>query len=112
MVHYSYGEALFVAGQADRAAKEFIAVTEQAGAEASLSTRARLRAAQALDLTGKRDAALVQYKQVLTRPNVYDSHEEARRGLKEPYKLPRKAAEAGGETDETGANDAAERRAN
>jgi hypothetical protein len=110
LVHYSYGEALFVAGQPDRAAKEFIAVTEQAGAEASLSTRARLRAAQALDLAGKREAALAQYKQVLTRPNVYDSHEDARRGLKEPYKMSRKAAETGGDAED--ANGAAERRAN
>jgi hypothetical protein len=110
LVHYSYGEALFVAGQPERAVREFLAVTEQAGAEASLSTRARLRAAQALDLAGKREAALDEYRKVLTRPNVYDSHEEARRGLKEPYKLPRKSAETGGDAEEP--NDAAERRSN
>jgi 23S rRNA A1618 N6-methylase RlmF len=46
----------------------------------------RLRAAQALDLAGKRDEALEQYKAVLARPNIYDSHEEAKRGLREPFK--------------------------
>ena len=56
-------------------------------------TRARLRAAQALDVAGKRDDALAQYKTVLALPNVFDSHEDAKRGLKEPYKLTRKSAE-------------------
>jgi len=110
LVHFSYGEALFVAGHHERAFKEYMSAAGQPGAEASLSTRAQLRAAQALDLAGKREAALAQYKQVLTRPNVYDSHEEARRGLKEPYKLPRKASEAGGEEGE--AEGGADRKAN
>ncbi|HZI19870.1 MAG TPA: hypothetical protein VEY09_14895 [Pyrinomonadaceae bacterium] len=112
LVHYSYGEALLVAGQAERSAREFIAVTEQAGAEASLSTRARLRAAQALDVAGKREAALAQYKQVLTRPNVYDSHEDARRGLKEPFKLPKSAGAAAGDGDDDADNNAPGGRAN
>ena len=40
-------------------------------------------------MAGRREEALAQYKAVLARPNVYDSHEDARRGLKEPYKLAR-----------------------
>ena len=63
------------------------------GAEASIVTRARLRGAQALDLAGRRDEALTQYKAVLARPNVYDSHEDARRGLKEPFRLTRKVSD-------------------
>ena len=94
LVHYSYGEALFVAGEAERAAKEFLAGAALPNAEPTMVTRSRLRAAQALDLAGKREEALAHYKAVLARPNVYDSHEEARRGLKEPYKLTRKLAEA------------------
>lgn len=98
-VHYSYGDALFVAGQTERAAREFLAAAAAAGAEPTLVTRARLRAAQSLDLAGKRDEALAQYKAVLTRPNVFDSHEEARRGLKEPFKAPRKVSDLSGEPE-------------
>ncbi len=93
LVRFSYGEALLVAGHPERAAKEYLAAATQAGAEATTATRARLRAAQALDLAGRRDEAVAHYKAVLARPNVYDSHEEAKRGLKGPYKLTRKAGE-------------------
>jgi tetratricopeptide (TPR) repeat protein len=89
LVHYNYGDALLVAGQAERAAKELAAAAAVPGAEASMVTRARLRHAQALDLAGRREEAVKQYEAVLARPNVYDSHEDAKRGLKEPYKLTR-----------------------
>ncbi|HVF57822.1 MAG TPA: hypothetical protein VM934_16850 [Pyrinomonadaceae bacterium] len=105
-VHYSYGEALLVAGQPERAAKEFLAGAALPNVEAALATRSRLRAAQALDVAGKRDDALAQYKSVLARPNVFDSHEEAKRGLKEPYKLERKVSDAsagGGRAEEDSA---------
>ena len=100
LVHFSYGDALLVAGQAERAAKELLATATMQGAESSMATRARLRAAQALDVAGKRDDAVTQYKAVLARPNVFDSHEDAKRGLKEPYKLERKSAENAGGDDE------------
>jgi tetratricopeptide (TPR) repeat protein len=101
LVHLSYGEALFVAGLHERAYKEFDAAARMTGAEASVVTRAQLRSAQVLDLAGRREEAVVQYKAVLARPNVYDSHEEARRGLKEPYRVSGKVAEAAGGEDET-----------
>lgn len=93
LVHYNYGDALLVAGHAERAAKELSAAAAVPGAEASMVTRARLRGAQALDLAGRRDEAVAQYKAVLTLPNVYDSHEDAKRGLKEPYRLTRKVSD-------------------
>jgi hypothetical protein len=37
-------------------------------------------------MAGKRDEAVAQYKEVLARPNVYDAHEEANRGMREAYK--------------------------
>ena len=62
-------------------------------------TRARLRAAQAFDTAGQRDEALAQYKLVLARPDIYNAHEEARRGLKEPYRISdQKSAGATSET--------------
>ncbi|MBA3242275.1 MAG: hypothetical protein H0T60_13685 [Acidobacteria bacterium] len=95
LVHYSYGDALFVAGHAERAAKEFLAAAALQNAEPGLATRARLRAAQALDVAGKREDAVAQYKAVLARANVFDSHEEAKRGLKEPFKMANSRAAEG-----------------
>jgi hypothetical protein len=93
LVHYNYGEALLVAGQPERAAKEMLAAATLPNAESSMVTRARLRAAQALDVAGKREEALTQYKAVLALPDVFDSHEDAKRGIKEPYKLTHKVGE-------------------
>ena len=110
LVQYNYGDALLVAGQAERAAKVLAAAAAVPGAEASTVTRARLRAAQALDVAGRREEAVAQYKAVLARPNVYDSHEDARRGLKEPYRLTGKVGENAPGADET--SDAEAQRAN
>jgi hypothetical protein len=84
LIHFRYGEALLLLGQPDRAAEEFLATVNSV--EPGLVTRARLRAAQALDLAGKRNAALTEYRIVLSRPNTYDSLEQARHGLHEPYR--------------------------
>ncbi len=86
LIHFRYGEGLLLLGQPGHAAKEFLAATEVNGAEPGLVTRAHLRAAQAFDLAGKRNEALTEYRIALSRPNIYDSLEQARRGLKEPYK--------------------------
>jgi hypothetical protein len=47
---------------------------------------AHLYAARAFDLAGKRDDALSQYREVLTRPDIYAAHDEAKKGLRQPYK--------------------------
>ena len=86
LIHFRYGEGLLLAGQAERASREFLAAANMNGAEQGLVTMARLRAAQSLDLASRRSEALAQYRIVLSRPDVYNSHEEARRGLREPYK--------------------------
>jgi hypothetical protein len=86
LIHFRYGEALLLLGQPESAARQFLAVTTAGGAEAGLVTRAHLRAGQSLDLAGRRNEALGEYRIVVTRPNTYDSLEQARRGLKEPYK--------------------------
>ena len=87
LIHFKYGEVLLAAGQPDRAAKEFLAATRVEKGEAGLVTMAHLFAAHAFDLSGKRDDAVSQYKEVLARPNVYDSHDEAKKGLREPYRV-------------------------
>jgi hypothetical protein len=86
LIHFKYGEALMTAGIYDRAAKEFMVSAQVVGAQEGLATMAHLFAGQALDLSGKRNDALAQYRAVLTRPNVYDAHEQAQLGLKEVYK--------------------------
>jgi tetratricopeptide (TPR) repeat protein len=86
LVHFKYGEALLTAGYNERAAKEFLSATKVAQAEPGLVTMAHLYAARAYDVAGKRDDALTQYKEVLARPNIYDAHEEAKRGMKQAYK--------------------------
>jgi tetratricopeptide (TPR) repeat protein len=86
LIHFKYGEALLIAGYNERAAKEFLAATKVDHAEAGLITMAHLFAARSYDLAGKRDEALVQYKELLARPNVYDAHDEAKKGLRQVYK--------------------------
>ena len=86
LVHFKYGEVLLTAGEGERAAKEFIAATKVERAEPALVTMAHLYAARAFDLAGKRNDAISQYRQVLTRPDIYAAHDEAKKGLKEPYK--------------------------
>src|SRR5574338_802217 len=87
LIHFKYGEALLIAGYHDRAAKAFLAATKVDRAEPGLITMAHLYAARAYDVAGKRDEALAQYKEVLARPNVYDAHDEAKRGLRQAYKV-------------------------
>ena len=87
-IHFRYGEALLLLGRPERAAQQFLAATAATGADVRLITRSHLRRAQSLDLAGERSEALTSYRLVITRPDTADLHEQARRGLKEPYKNP------------------------
>lgn len=86
LIHYKYGEALLKAGRPDQATREFLAAAAVEGAEPGLATMAHLCAAQSLDTERKRSEALAQYQTVLNRPDVYDAHEEARKGMRAPFK--------------------------
>ena len=88
LIHFRYGEALLMSGQTQRAIEEFQAATRRLGGEPGLTTLARLRAAQSMDLAGRRREALAEYRAVLERPKSHRSYEEARRGLSEPYRIP------------------------
>lgn len=85
LIHYQYAEALELGKEHARAAEHFLAVPKSKGADAALATLALLRAAQVYDLAGQRNEAVAQYKAVLARPNVYDTREQAERGLKHPF---------------------------
>jgi tetratricopeptide (TPR) repeat protein len=86
LVHFKYGEVLLTAGAGERAAREFLSATKVERAEPALVTMAHLYAARAFDLAGKREDALSQYREVLTRPDIYAAHEEAKKGLRQPFK--------------------------
>jgi tetratricopeptide (TPR) repeat protein len=85
LIHYQYAEALARSQQHKRAASEFAAVCQTEKGDASLATVSRLRAGQMYDLAGERQLALAQYKEVLSRPNVYDTRQQAERGLNRPF---------------------------
>jgi hypothetical protein len=85
LIHFQYAEALARSQQHKRAAAEFAAVCQVEKGDASLATVSRLRAGQMYDLAGDRQEALVQYKEVLARPNVYDTKQQAERGLNRPF---------------------------
>jgi hypothetical protein len=86
LIRYQYGEVMVVNRDYQRAAEQFIGVTKAAGADPDLVTWAFLRAGQSLDLGGKREEAIERYRQVLARPNIYDSREQASRGLKKQFR--------------------------
>jgi tetratricopeptide (TPR) repeat protein len=86
LIHFIYGEALLKAEQAERAAQEFVKAAAVPRAEPSIATIAHLRGAQAFDLAGRRREAVAEYEIVMKRPNVYDSHERAKQGLRKPYR--------------------------
>jgi tetratricopeptide (TPR) repeat protein len=85
LIHFQYAEALARNLEHKRAAAEFTAVCRVDGGDADLATISRLRAAQMYDLAGDRQEALAQYKEVLARPNVYDTKQQAERGLNRPF---------------------------
>jgi hypothetical protein len=86
VIHFRFGENLLLAQEPERAAQEFLSVCNVSDVEADLATLARLRAAQAFDLAGKRREALNEYQAVLKGPNVSNAYEQARNGLRQPYR--------------------------
>jgi tetratricopeptide (TPR) repeat protein len=85
VIHYQYAEALARTKDYKRAAEHFIAVPKAQGCEATLVTVSLLQAAQMYDLAGERNEAIAQYKEVLNRPNVFDTRMQAERGLNKPF---------------------------
>ncbi|MFN0122422.1 MAG: tetratricopeptide repeat protein [Blastocatellia bacterium] len=86
LIHFQYAEALVSGQEYARAVTHFLDIGKLPKAEAGLVTQSMLRAGQASDMAGKRAEAIAQYKAVLARPNIYDSREQAEKGLKQPHK--------------------------
>jgi len=76
-------------GNSVSATKQFQLVVNSPSALRRLRTLSQLRLAQSLDLAGKRNEALSQYRVVLKSSSNEQVQDEARRGLREPYKQAR-----------------------
>lgn len=87
LAHYQYGEALAMDRAYLRAAEQFAAVEETAGANAALVTQALLRAGQMYDLAGQRAEAIGYYRKCLGRPGGEELRKSAERGMKKPYSV-------------------------
>jgi tetratricopeptide (TPR) repeat protein len=88
-LYFRYGEALLLLGNSVSATKQFQIVVNSPSALPRLRTLSQLRLAQSLDLAGKRNEALSQYLVVLKSSSNKQVQDEARRGLREPYKQSR-----------------------
>jgi predicted Zn-dependent protease len=86
---FRYGQALLLLGNSIDASKQFQLVVNNSTAESRLRILSQLRLAQALDLAGKRNEALTQYRVVLKSASDKQVQDQARRGLREPYKQSR-----------------------
>jgi tetratricopeptide (TPR) repeat protein len=85
LIHSQYAETLASLGYTEAALYRFQKVTTLPQANPQLVTLAHLRAGQILDTKGDREAAIKQYQAVLSRENVFDSHEQAEQYLRKPY---------------------------
>src|SRR5262245_4863029 len=88
-IHFRYGETLLLLGNPAAASKQFRMVVNASNAEPRLHALSQLRMAQCLDLIGKRSDALSQYRVVLKSSANKQVQDEARRGLREPFKQSR-----------------------
>lgn len=86
VIRFQYAEALFQTGYTQAALHHFRQLVASTQAYPDLVTLSYLRIGQILDLSGNRSAALTAYTTVLERENVFDSHEQARRYRRTPYK--------------------------
>ena len=72
-----------------QAAEQFMAATKVEGVDQALATMAHLFAGRSLDASNQREQALTQYRVVLSRPDVFEAHDEANKGLRDPFKAGR-----------------------
>lgn len=86
LIRFQYAEVLAKYESYELAIQQFLAATKEPSAETGLITMGLLRAGQIYDLANQRTEAIARYKEVLARPNVYDSREQAQKGLRQPYR--------------------------
>jgi tetratricopeptide (TPR) repeat protein len=87
LVHFRYAETLLRLGDPARAMIQYRLVVNHKESELGLKSMSRLRLAQCLDLQGKRSEAIASYRVILANPDTADLIDEARKGIREPYRL-------------------------
>jgi tetratricopeptide (TPR) repeat protein len=87
IVNYQWGEVLRAGGDWPGALARYTTVAEWPCSEDGLASMAYLNAGQMLDVLGRRQQAISEYRKVLDRDNVYDSHDQARNYIKSPYRI-------------------------
>jgi hypothetical protein len=95
VVNYQWGEAVMATSDFAGALRRFSSVISWPKSDLGLVSLSHLYAAQSLDALGRRGEAIAEYKIVLQRENIFDSHERAAQGLKgdaQPSTAPRPAA--------------------
>lgn len=85
LVRYQFGESLFDAGDQKRAVEQFETITKMPNADATLVSLSHLRHGQLSDVSGNHTAAIEQYRVVLAREDVFESHRNAKRYNEKPY---------------------------
>jgi len=85
LIHFQFAQTLSANGYSVAALHHYRNVTTTPQASSQLVSLAHLRAGQLLDLKGDREAAIAEYKTVLSQDNVFDSHEQAQRYLGKPF---------------------------
>jgi len=87
IINYQWAEMLRGRGDWNQALSKYAAVTQWPGSEQGLVSIAYLNAGQMLDVLGRRQDAIAEYRMVLERDNVYDSHDQAQSFIKNAYRL-------------------------
>jgi tetratricopeptide (TPR) repeat protein len=87
LIHWQYGEALREAGNYSAALPQYLSIANVSNANKDLVVLSHLRAGQVYDLLLQREQARAKYEVVLRYDNVFASHDEAKRYLKNPYQI-------------------------
>jgi tetratricopeptide (TPR) repeat protein len=87
LVNYQWAESMAAAGNHKAAIERYAEVKRWPKSDRGLVSLAHLHAGQALDLMGKREEAVTEYKTVLSRENIFDSHKLAAEYIKKPYAM-------------------------
>lgn len=86
---YTLGLVLLDAGRRDEALRQFEGDAADPRTPLREKALSLLKAAQILDLMGRREEALANYREVLKLQDVAGAHDEAKKYLERPYREPR-----------------------
>jgi tetratricopeptide (TPR) repeat protein len=86
LIHYQYGTMLSDEKKWKESHDHFVSAYDSPKSPEALVTLAHLNAGKCLDMLSKREEAIREYKLVLSRKDVFDSYDLAKRYLKKPFR--------------------------